>query len=82
MDSQCELRVVWERDDHRARGPWQALNATGPMVKVVLEMPDARSMRPLSKEALREKAGYIRSAQRQLDADAGVQPDPEPSRDY
>jgi hypothetical protein len=82
MDSQCELRVVWERNDHRARGPWQPLKATGPVVKVVLEMPDAGAMRPLSQDALREKAGYIRSAQRQLDADVGTEQAPEPSRDY
>jgi len=82
VDSSCALRVVWETADHRARGPWHPLDATGPEVRVVLEMPEPRHLRRLSAEAMREKEGYIRSAQRQLDAEPPSEATPEPSRDY
>ncbi len=82
MASSCAVRVVWERDDSRARGPWIALNATSPIVKIALDMPDPELLKPLSPEALREKEGYIRSAQGQLDGDDESASSPETSRDY
>jgi len=85
MASTCDLRVVWERSDSRATGPWTPLNATGPIVKIALDLPDPKYLRPLSDDALREKRGYIRSAQKQLDAAQnpdGQSGSPETSRDY
>ena len=82
MASSCDVRVVWERSESRATGPWTALNATGPVVKIALDMPDPRFLRPLSNEAKRERQGYIRSAQKQLDGIDESEASPETSRDY
>ena len=82
MNSTCEIRVVWEKVDQRARGPWRGLGATGPEVRIVLEMPEPHHLQRLSPEALREKEGYIRSAQRQLIGDEETESASEASRDY
>ena len=60
----CDVRVVWESAEARARGPWVPVAAVGPVVWVDLKMPDR--LKPLSADELREKDAFIRSAIDQL----------------
>ena len=64
LETVCDVRVVWETRDARARGPWTPLVAVGPQVWVELEVPSR--LRPLSVEERQEKDAFIQSATEQL----------------
>lgn len=63
----CDLRVVWERDDHRAEGPWHPFEVgESDLVTVVLPMPEPTALRPLSASEQEYREASIRKANEQL----------------
>jgi len=72
----CDLRVVWEREGHRAVGAWHD-QAEGrptppiaddgtPAVHVVLPMPEAAALMPLTEAERAYRREVIREAQDRL----------------
>jgi len=72
----CALRVVWERPGQRAVGAWHGLDEGEPVaavaddgvpaVRLVLPMPEAATLRPLSDDEQRYREAVIREAQELL----------------
>ena len=72
----CALRVVWERPGQRAVGPWHGLDEGEPVaavaddgvpaVRVLLPMPEAATLRPLSHDEQRYREAVIQEAQELL----------------